>query len=356
MSIEIQVNHAYAKPDLYVNGLIAAYPEDREVPFTFASLLVSLVGRSKTRVDGPDGEIYEQDKKFFEMSREVYPGGQGELSRGQQTPYSLHLPNDPSAPRPPEVDMVWTWNIDKPPPQVLPPSGEYGTGNVIYYEIQACMLDESRIMREIRSNTLLVKLTQTRVEEDVDHKMTTLVQKQQIMGLEESEGVMSFDVALDIPQVVVQERPFPLLLRLRSHPSTISHPLKACSLRLIENTFIACEEITSDHLTNKAILGSWTADTADSTSHTFTISDCCLDLSKILNIPTVPITCTPSFTSGNIRRSYAFVVSMEILHEGQTYSLTYDVDPLIVHAAETVSEAKAKQREELLALGNDGWD
>lgn len=348
MALKMYVPITHAKPETHLSGSITLRPHPG-TDFDLRTLSVSLVGVSKTRIitgDGPSEEIHESSVVFLEIQKEIHRGPMV-LGSGHVCQFNFIFPEDPASAQYNHVLADMPHIRAQPKPQALPPSGEFGSGNLIAYSFEASLIDENS-QSEIRASSLL-EFSKTREVDVPDPQIITIVQKKLLASQDSILGPSSFGLALDSPQVIIQEQPFPLMLSLsHEHSRTTSSPLltvllKSCLVQLLANTAIQSENNTQNHWTNKHIIVSRDFCSVDSKAGAPSITTEGLDMGLLLRTPSIPLHYPPTFECTNIQRTYGLEVSLTVECGGETFDLKFKVDPVTVLAAEHAGTRRAKE-------------
>ena len=237
----------------------------------------------------------------------------------------------------------------KPEPQTLPPSGEFGSGNLIAYSLEASLIDENS-QSEIKASTML-EFSKTRAVEAPDPQVITTVQEKILAGQDSILGSSNFELALDSPQIVIQEQPFPLTLRLlNEHSRTISSPstivlLKSYLVQLLANTAIESENNTQNHWAKKHAIASRDLYSLESKAGAPNITTEGLDMGVLLHNLNIPLHYVPTFECTNIQRAYGLEILLTVECREETVDLKFEGGPLTVLAAEHVGVGCAKELE-----------
>ena len=248
------------------------------------------------------------------------------------------------------VDLAIPELSDKPPKQALPPSGEFGSGNMVAYSFEASLIDEYSDS-EIKASKIL-QFSKTREVETPEPQIITIVQEKIIDRQDMILNLSSFKIALDIPKVIVQGQAFPLRLRLlheKSHSTSSPPPmvlLNSSEIQLLENTFIQSENKTKDQWTKKYTMASRDFPSFEPESGGSGVTTGGMDLAALLHNPITPLQLAPSFECPNIQRTYGFEISLTPECGEQVFELMFALDSVTVLAAELGSVARAKQAEE----------
>lgn len=247
MSLQIRVSTTQIKPEFRLNGDVFT-----DNPFAAGldvdRLSIRLLGISETRaITGSESNIdnEQESSTFLDIEKDLRTPTH--LQGNEWThPFQIMVPEDPASAELAPLNSYFRNDSlidpllsDRPKPQELPPSGEYGSGNHIVYSLEAVLITK-RSRSELAASRLL-NFAKTRAVEAPDSKTINTAQElrhNSIVGLPNTE------VVLDSPQVVVQGRPFPLVLRLSLrhwHSAAIPKPdvlFDSCDVQLLEHTYI----------------------------------------------------------------------------------------------------------------------
>ena len=348
MALTMYVPITHAKPETHLAGSITLRPRPG-TDFDVRTFTISLLGVSKTRIitgNGSSEEIHESTAIFLKIEKEIHRGPMV-LESGHVCHFNFAFPEDPASTQPNSVDADLPHIRAKPKAQALPPSGEFGSGNLIAYSFEASLVDENS-QSEIKASAML-EFSKTREVEVPDPQITTTVQEQLLASQDSIIGPSSFRLALDSPQIIIQEQSFPLMLRLsHEHSRTTSSPqsavlLKSCLMQLLANTAIQSENNTQNHWTNKHTIASRDLRSLEPKAGAPSITTKGLDMGLLLRNPSIPLHYAPTFECTNIQRTYGLEVSLTVECGGETFDLKFEVGPVTVLAAEYVGEGRAKE-------------
>ena len=347
MALQMYVPITHAKPESYIGGTMTIRPHPGS-KIDLKIFTIRLVGISKTRIvssHGSNEEVCESSTIFLDIEKEIHRGPMV-LESDHVCQFSFLVPEDPASAQYDPFDAAVPWVREKPKPQKLPPSGQFGSGNHITYSLEASLIDESS-RSEIKASTIL-KFSNTRAVETPDPRPVTTVQEKVLAGQGNINGLSSFELALDSPQVLIQEKVFPLILRpSEKRWRTMSFPLpevqlKSCLVQLLVSTSIQGVNNTHDYWTEKHTIASF--ESRESNAEYLRITTQTLNLGMLLHNLSIPLHYPPTFKSTSIERTYGLEVLVTVDHGGDTSDLKFEVGPVTVLAAEYVGTERAREQ------------
>jgi len=350
MSLHMSVSELNAIPSSYRTVIVTTEPKPG-TDFMAKSFTVTLLGVSKTRIITSDGEVHESSATFLKIQKEVYYGPTL-LEDGSPTYFFFQFPDDPVLRQHHPIDVNWYTNRDRPKPHALPPSGDYGPGNSIDYSFEAILVD-GFTNSEIKATTK-IEFSPTREAEVSDPQIFTTFSKNILANPDRYMNPSSLRLALDSPQVLIQDQDFPLRLRLlhktaRSVYSVHSVPptvlLRCCLVQLLENTFIQSEKSTRDQWTKKHTIASH-GTSIHPKAGAPEITTQGLDMGSLLQSPRIPSNLASSFECVNIQRTYSLKVSLVVECGGETYDIAFDLSPVTLLGAELGDVGRNREEEE----------
>ncbi len=300
------------------------------------SYTVTLLGVSKTCIITGDGEIHESSAPFLEIKKSGYDGPTL-LEDGRLTHFFFRFPDDPVLGQHHRIESNGNTDRDRPTPQALPPSGEYGPGNRIDYSLDASLVDEFTDS-EIKATTKL-EFVPTHEAEVSDPQIFTTIQEMVLANPDGTLDPSTIKLARDSPRVVIQNQPFFLRLCLLHipAPSVSSAPptvfLNSSVIQLLEKTCIQSEKNTKDQWTKKHTITSRDL-SIDPEAGPFEITTQGLDMGSLLGSVCIPSTFASSFECINIQRTYGLEVSLAVVCGGKTYDIAFDLGPVTLLGAE----------------------
>jgi len=221
MALQLEVPITCARPGTYLGGSITIWPRPG-TNLHVRAFSISLVGVSKTRIvttNGPSEELHESSATFLNlemnMRRELMVLGSGYVEH-----FYVVFPEDPACAQQLSLGVEMPQLLIKPNPQTLPPSGEFGSGNVTAYSLEASLRDESS--RDTTKATTMISFSKTRAVEAPDLKVITMIQEKTLASQGSVHGPSSISLALDSPQIIIQWRTFPLVLSLSQKTGALS--------------------------------------------------------------------------------------------------------------------------------------
>lgn len=302
------------------------------------SLTATLKGVSKSRVstqDGAQSQAHESEIIFFETEDQAQHSDRL-LDLLHCASFEFRFPEDPlyyeHYPLVPPFDDV--------EPQLLPPSGNYGSGNSIEYFYEICLTagnDTKRMVRKIKKN---IDFTPTRAPQALDMPLSTITNQIEFMDAAEPTRQFQMIFDLEYPTVVAQREPFTLNLILKSTPSPDIF-LHSWTVQLVESTCASVPDTLKEH---------WMTDyTLGSEVH---IND--LDTRPLVNASpitvledlTVPGTCAVSFSTPNLQRTYSLQVVVVLQCGDQSQEMLYKTENVTLLGAEIGSDGKDREYDE----------
>ena len=173
------------------------------------------------------------------------------------------------------------------------------------------------------------------------------------------QNMTSVKLALDSPNIIVQESPFPLVLRLLNEIviGTVSKPpvirLTSCLLLILEHT-VTVTQIQSNIETSspkKHVIARQDLSCAGSPKEPPIIPKEGLDIAELLNHPIINSTFAPTFKIANIQRSYSMKVQLEVVCDEEKVNFTFDLG--LVSLLPAVTRATAQAIETEIAMIDD---
>ena len=350
MALHMRIPKTCAKPGAYINGTLTVRP-DAGMDFDVEILTVTLLGLSETCITTGSGhdQLTEKSSDTFLKLEKTMEKAPLVLGSGCVRHFYLIFPDDPGFIQhdPKLADLPHV--REKPKPQVLPPSGDFGSGNSIVYRVDASLVDKNS-QREIKATTLL-DFSPTRTVDVPDPQTVSIVRKQLFASEYGGECLEIYKLALDGPQTVVQEQPFPITLRLEDEHSQATYTtlptlsMNKCVVELLATTVIQDRNKSQDSWTTEYTIASrmWEPNTSAPC-----ITAAGLDLGMLLGPLFILKQHEPSFECNNIQRTYCIAVSVEVGHEvGAVAEIRFQTDLLTLLAAEYVGTEIAKEDQAL---------
>lgn len=340
MSLRMRVSRPYAIPGSCCTVTIFSQPNPG-IDFKAKSLIITLLGVSKTRIitgDGPNEETHESSATFLEISKQIYSGPML-LEDGHVSRFHFQFPDDPILTYYHPDDMDWFRDRDAPKPQSLPPSGDYGSGNTIVYSFDVCLVDEISDS-EIKASTK-VNFTPTR-EPEVSHpqSVTSVKEIELLAGPDSPLDASSLKLALASPQFIIQDQTFPLKLYslhevqaayLSSlHPPTIL--LKSALTQLLVNTSIQSGDNTREHRMDRRTVVNFSSTDSNAEAPYITMQE--LDLGALFQSLSISSVFASSFASPNIQRTYGLEILLVVESGGKTYDVVFKLGEVTLLGAE----------------------
>ena len=336
-------------PDSFVNGTVTAEPEPG-ADFYVKMYSIRLIGESSVKSvkdNGLDEEVHESSLSSFHMEDKMYEHD-FVLRRGRVSDFLFILPEDPTFEGQP--NLVWSDRL--PEKQALPPSGDFGQGNNIAYSLEISIEDEISC-REITATAPLT-FSPTRVMETPEVDMMTTMQVE-LVDLQ--QNMTSIKLALDSPNIIVQESPFRLVLRLLNEivNGTFSKPpairLISCLLLILEQTVTQSQSIIETSSTKEHVIARQDIFCAGSPKELPVIPKEGLDTAELLDRPITDSSFAPTFKTANIQRSYGMKVQLEVICVEEKVSFTFDLG--LVSLLPAVTRAMAQAIETEIAMIDD---
>lgn len=128
MALKMRVLITHAKPELCMGSTIALHTHPCTQPGVI-TLSISLIGVSKTRIitsNGSSEEINESSIEFLRIKKDIHKGPLM-LEPGSVCWFNFRIPEDPASAQHDPLDVEMPWLRNKPSPQTLPPSSDFGS-------------------------------------------------------------------------------------------------------------------------------------------------------------------------------------------------------------------------------------
>ena len=322
---------------------------DAGTDFDVETLTVKLLGISETSVtigSGPDQTTEKSSDTFLEIKKTL-SHAHTVLEPGCVIHFYLIFPDDPGFIQHDAMLADLPHVLEKPKPQVLPPSGDFGPGNSILYRIEASLVDKIS-QREINA-TKLLDFSPTRNVDVPDPQIMSIVQELLFPSRNSAERPKAYKLALEGPQTVVQEQPFSMTIHLEDEHSQATPTalpmlsMKKCVVDLLATTVIQGKVKSQNSWTTKHTIASrvW-----EPTTGAPNITAERIDLGILLDRLFILRLHEPSFGCNNIQRTYHVAVSAEFEHEvGKVIEVRFQATPLTLLAVEYVGTELARQGE-----------
>ena len=331
MSLEIYLARSYARPGSTVGGTVITHLEAGSSVHV-KNYAISLFGRFRTRpasIDGVTADLAGRDEVFLHKVFKLYDEPVT-LSDQRVSSWRFTFPEYPEIPG--RKREIFT-GMPRPDPQVLPPSGSLGQGVGISYSLEVSAVDEwsGRLLEAT------APLTFSLTREDETMPETLIVQERSMSGRSNSD---SRRMVLNCPMAVVQEKPFPLELRLRSETadssafSSSTICLKDCQLHLVQKTVVGDPSTGGSAWIEEHLIsphGPTTGPTPVKIRAPNAVS--------ILHHATIPMTIMPTFSCFGIQRSYSFSARFNVAFENEIMDYVFAVGEIILMPKETRAEA-----------------
>ena len=310
MALQIHVRDKSLKQGDQLRGFVTLDP-DAGSEYNLKTLLIRLLGVSKTRITtgkGINEKIHKNSVTFLELEKE-YQTGPATLKSGHVSQFLIDTPEDPASAR--DRDELRTPHLmQKPKPQTLPPSTDFGFGNLIAYKVEAFAVTEDHQI-SIRSSAG-VEYIQNRFVEVPDPQIITVLQEHRLYSRDDLIS-SRLEFAIDAPRIVALGQNFPLILRLLPKdkqgdvdkvPEVI---LRSCSVQLLVHTSVSGEDQIESEWTTRYRLDR-DAHSKYRSNEIRQISSQGIDLRKISPDLRIPRPYTPTLKSPNIERTYGLTI------------------------------------------------
>lgn len=351
MSLELLIDNTHAKPGFNRAGMIIIHAPN-ETTITAKAFFVRLLGISKTRISTSENyieKIHESSAVFLEIRKDLGTGTRV-LEDGQMCQFQFWFPEDPTAKSrfPDLLDLNWI--LELPQPQTLPPSGNFGSGNIIAYKFEIIIIEEDSD-RHIKADQDLT-FSVTRGIRLPDPKMISTVQKRPIHGRAELDDSQHLSLALECAVEFVQGEPVSLWLKVvdRNEPSSAKVLLKSSTVQLIEKTAIQGDNHLENQWTDKYVIASRVFE-----RNLPTITTQATNLGALLHDPSIPLNHPPTFSCINIQRTYGMSILLLAEIVGcRTLEYRFDLDSVTLLPTEHSDTAWKKEMKEVEA--NEPYD
>ena len=338
MSIRMHTPVTHGKPGAVVGGsvIICVPPSTTFHLAKVDVIIIGVINKRTTKMDGSNVQVYESREVFFEMKQD-YDKGPKDLRSDYAYHFTLVLPPDPTSkldypndPRP------------RPLPKLLPPSGELSPGLSIQYSLNVSVL-EGTTGQEITSSTPM-RFSKTRALDTPDPEVITLAEERTLPLPLTRSFQTTFALAMFCPQVIIQEQPLCLRVRLwRELDPDYDIPapriqLKHFAATLVTYTSVKGKNVCSAKHTAKHVLASFDSNAEGSNRDEVDITGKDLDLgalcAKDLRVSRDSI---PTFRYAGIKRCYRLLISVRAECQDKLFDFDFEIDAVTILAEESAA-------------------
>ena len=370
MTLQIRLMSTHGFPSSLVEGYVISNPETK-TDLIRNSLTVILSGTSKVQIPIPSPSnppIQKNDTlAFLTLTQNPYshlpPTAISTfLEPNDHSYFQLRFPEDASFTTIEANTATSPRVLDLPAPQSLPPSGDFGNGNIVEYAVDVSVLSEKT--GERTTTRIPISFSPTREELEPDVNFIQVVQTAPLQtGPLDNRTIR---LSLDIPTTIVQSSTFPLIFRLvdlLSFPSAPSSPpakvyLRSTRIELLHTTIAWSSDNHGHRSTVAHTLATFTSppNSNEINNRSLEITKLPYSLEPLLNHPTIPTAHPPSFTCANLERKYGLRIRVTVRVEEQgseagfkgqeqEVEVVFGVDDVRVLPAEAHAVAKKRKRD-----------
>ncbi len=343
MALQLHVPKTSIGPDGWLQGSVILPPTNSDGEISPQVVVVSLLGISKTRVvigNGTNQEVQESCITFLRIDTKLC----NDMGRQSSGRFQILLPQDPAFAQHDYSDLPDPRYPDRPGPQTLPPSGDFGSGNTITYTVEASLVGGGPMTQAKACKVL--EFTKLRAFERSDPQILATDRFLYLKSISSAQRPVYLHFSLDSPQIVIQGQAFPVLLRRSSEGFTSADLcLRSCIIQLMVNTSINSSDGYQSHWTSRHTIGRFEVGPQTASENLPVITPEGLDLGMVIRDLKSPLHYAPTFQSPNIERSYGLIIQLVVQCGGDSNKFAYVTCSVTVLACQSAAAERQRKME-----------